>query len=282
MTEKKTEEKTRFKETTIGELGSSLAIGTSGKGSDKLDKRIVFDEMTTADEKVIGKKTKKGATMGDTVSIVLAQMVRRLGEYDLSSADFSERLVQINRLYMGDVLLAFILLRIETMGEHIDMEMACQCSPKKSFSMKVDLRTTKVRCIDDEDAMVWHYKLLKPRTLREKLVESLSMTSPRWSSMCELNGALPPRVAAIEGLRSGVIGFNEEKNASFIFTAAEFDQIGKRDLENIIAQVDEHVVGPQMAVEAVCPTCERDLKYPINWQYSDFFAASSPSQTSRR
>lgn len=168
------------------------------------------------------------------------------------------------------------------MGEFINMEMACQCSPKKSFSMKVDLKSTKVRCVDAEDEMVWHYKLLKPRTLREKTVESLTITTPRWSSMCELNGALPPRVAAMEGIRSGVIGFNGEKDSSFIFTSEEFDKIGKRDFENIIAQVDEHVVGPHMAVEAQCPTCERDLKYPINWQYSDFFAASSPSQMNRR
>jgi hypothetical protein len=274
--------KLKTKETTLGEMGVRLAIGTGGQGPDKLNKTLSFGEMTTADEKAIAKRTKKGVTMGEQVAIVLAQMVRQLGEYNLSEKSFDERLVQINRLYIGDVLTAYLWLRIETMGQYLNLDVKCACSPKVTLSIRADLKTTKVITVDDENDMIWEFSLEKPITCRDKKVEKLTVTTPRWTTIAEINESSGSTLAAMNGLRSAVIGFNGAKDLSFIFNEDEFDQLKKLDLMRFASEIEEHVVGPHMVAVHECPNCGAENTSMLNWRYSDFFAHSSASKTKRR
>lgn len=273
MTEETT---TKLIETTIKDMGITLCVGTSSEGS-ALDKRVEFSEMTTADEKEINKKSRKGVTMGNMVTIVLAQMVTRLGEFDFTKLSAPEKLLRINQLYMGDVLLSYMHLRIDTMGPEYMVEITCPCSPSKPFKVKADLHSTKVTAAKAEDDMVWEYKLVKPRKFRDKQVTSLTLTSPRWGSISTIPNGSSQRQAMIEGVRTGVLGFNGAKDPAFTFLEEEFGQLSKVDLENMMQQLDKHVVGPHMAVEVSCPKCEREMISPIGWQYESFFAASSRS-----
>jgi hypothetical protein len=239
----------KLKETTIGEMGVKLAVGSPNG-----DRTLVLREMLTADERVISKKVKKTSTMGEQVSAVLAQMVERLGEWDLTTASPAEKQVRIAQLYMGDVLLAFIHLRMETMGPTMGIEMLCPCQPEgKSFRIGVDLNSTKVTYVTKEEDLIWHYQLEKPRKWRDKLVTSLTMKAPRWGGIMGLTGAMTQREVTINGLRSGVVGFNGEYEPAFICTEDEFDQIHRLDLEGIEFESEKNMVGPTMAVECKCP-----------------------------
>lgn len=271
----------KLKETTLGELGCKLAIGTSGQGPDKLNKALVLGEMTTADEKAIARRTKGGVTMGEHVAIVLAQMVRQLGEYNLVDKSFEERLIQINRLYMGDVLVAYIWLRIDNMGQYLNLEARCRCSPKKTLNIKADLKTIKVVTADSEADMVWHFKLQKPITHREKKVESFTMTTPRWTTIAGI-GDGGVTLSVIEGLRSGIIGINGQQDPSFIFSESDFETLKKVDLMNLTAEIEDHVIGPHMVSEHTCPECGAESRSQLNWRYGDFFGVSSASRTKRR
>src|SRR4029078_13099643 len=264
-------------ETTIGALGVSLLVGSNGRGT--VDKNLVFHEMTTGDERVIANKSKEDMQMTEQVSIVLAQMVDKLGEWDLSEMKFPERLIRIRQLYMADVLTACMHLRIDTIGPDFSLEWKCACNRNKSWISKCDLKSTKVTVPKDEASMMWRYQLEKPFQTREKTVTSLTISSPKWGALSKIVLGASRQEAQLETLRSCIVGINDQVDPGFDFLPQEFDKMRKRDLSAIMSQMDDHVIGPHMRVEVTCPACEKEKKIAIDWRYSNFFSVSSQSAT---
>ena len=265
--------------TTMGSMGSQLPVGTSGKGS--LNKDLQFREMTTADERAIANRTKDDMSMAEQVSIVLAQMADKMGEYDFTQLKLPDKLLRLSQMYMGDVLAALIVLRIESIGKDFDVQFTCQCARgKKGVKTKVDLSTAEVTGAKQEQDALWDFPLKKPRNFRGAEVKSLVMGPPRWSVIVDMANGINPRQAELTTMRHCVRGFNGEKATLFDMIDGEFDQISRLDLSRLSAEMDEHVIGPHMRMDLECPHCSKEHRIGIDWRYRNFFSVSSQSNQS--
>lgn len=277
MEDKQEQANTKLELTTIKEMGSRLAIGTSGKGA--LDKSLAFREMETEDERFIARKTKDNTSMGEQVSIVLAQMADKIGEHDFTEMKFPERLLRLNQMYLADILVSLILLRIDSIGPKFDIEFKCVCVKKKPVMMSVDLGSTVVACAKEETDLIWEYVLEKPRTFREINVKSLMMiSSPRWQLITGVTPGAQQKEIELDTVRACVVGFNGQAATLFDFQQKEFDRISRRDLAGVMSEIDEHVAGPYMRMDLECPNCGVEQRIPIDWRYGNFFSVSSRSK----
>lgn len=274
-----TQAKKKLVDTTAKAMGMQLAVGTSGVGG--LNKSLSFREMETEDERAIARKTKDNMNTGEQVSIVLAQMTEKIGEYDFSQMKFPEKLLRLSNMYMADILTALICLRIDSIGPTFDLEFKCACVKRRPVPMNVDLGSTVVTCAVDEKDIFWEYALEKPKTFRDINVKSLMLTSPRWKVITNVSAGTQAKEIELETVRACVAGFNGQVSELFDFQQKEFDRISRRDLAGILSEMDDHVVGPHMRMDIECPNCQTEQKIPIDWRYSNFFSISSPSKRSK-
>lgn len=264
---------------TIASRGNRLPVGIPN--GDELSKDFEIRPWRTKEEREIARFKKPGAQQGTFVANVIGLMCPVVGGLDFESMKEAERTLHVSRMFIADVLYIWVCLRMESMGEKIKMEIGCpNCSKKLPYTG--DLSSTEVAVVPDgalESGLRWKYKLHKPVKIRGKEVESFTLAPPRWSIM-NVQGARNDATAKIAAIRGAVCGINDEP-AVLMLSDTEVDELSKRDLEAISTAVDDRFLGPNMALEGVCPPSicpiggDQTFRAPINWSYDSFFGSSS-------
>jgi len=262
-------------------------IDTSGK----YHKDILVRAWKLREERELGTlvKHQQSARFGQYVAIVLAHMCTQLGHHDFGSKVvkdkivnkklLSERLAIVNDMYMGDVLFAYLWLRVQSMGTELPIQLSCpRCREKIPF--KADLDSLEVRSVDRVEDSEWRYKLATPIEIRNQEIVDLLIRPPRWSAL---------KSAGSDGGNFG------ELKASMIHSSVyaagdmeplplaphEFDELTKLDFETLTADIDAQSVGPDLMVELDCSACSRQIRTSIEWASEDFFGVSSRSTAMR-
>lgn len=264
---------------TMDEWGKKLPIGIP-TAEGRLNKNFTTRPWKTKDERALGKLKKPSMTLGRYVGTVIAHMCDSIGDTNLSAIKKpEERLVHIQRMFMGDVFYVYCWLRHESMGDRIKLNFTCPTCAKK-LPYVGDLMTTQVAVVDDLEALRWKYELQDPVEIRGKQVEKLQMSSPRWTAVDTASGSRDEANAKVTAIRSSIIAFNDEQDAVAL-GEAELDELSKRDLEALSAAIDDRFMGPNMALEGKCTPemCPMgggyDFRVPIDWSYDNFFSNSS-------
>lgn len=267
------------KETTLGEYGPQLPCGTVDPVSGKLIKAIDFRSWNLRREKQLGKL--KTSSAADSVmkftTTVLTVMCSQLGGLKpdpvsgMRPKEFAKLRLQTAALFLMDVLYAYVYLRREVMGPELVFNAQCP-SCRQPAAVSADLDTTTVSYVDDIAETYWTYKLIDSIKVRGKEIAHLKMGPPRWSVLENTDASgIDFGGQKADLILGSVIEAGELGQVALIET--DLDDLTKRDVEGLAAELDDHLVGPDMRVEYTCEKCFSQSRIPLDWSYESFFAS---------
>jgi len=155
------------------------------------------------------------------------------------------------------------------------MEITCPSCRKVFPKFPADLDTLEVSTVEKPEDALWEYKLQDPYEIRGKLVEKFMMGQAKWQSLegAETGGRFNTGGAKVVMVRACIKSFNDAGSVPVM--ESELDEMSKRDIEGILAGIDDNHVGPDMSIEHVCNRCESQIRTSIDWSHGSFFGASS-------
>jgi len=269
--------------TTLGEYGDQLPIGIQDSDG-KITKDIVTKKWRTKDERELGKKFANCPTeMPKHVSIIVSNMCEKLGPHNMDSLSDKEKKLVVSMMYFGDVFYVYSLLRMKTMGKNLKLQINCPfpgCDAE--FKYVADLSTLDVVYVNNIEDMIWQYELEDPIELRGNMVEKFQLSYPKWEVLERNSGNLNSADVKIAILINSIIGLNDSQEP-IALAQHELDDLSKPDFENLVSEIDDRFIGPNMSVEGVYPEdlCQhnrsgnRKFVQPIRWEYQNFFGHSS-------
>lgn len=265
---------------TLAELGARLPVGIrTSPGS--LDKSFSVRPWKTKDERAIAKLKKPEENIAQYVALIVGAMCDRIGPHDFPAMSQAERSVILAQMYMGDVFYMYCYLRRQAMGSTLKMDFNCaHCSQRIPYNANLD--TLEVRTVEAEEELAFSVDLQDPIPVRGREATKFQMTSLRWSIMetTAMVNQGSDAVAKIASVRGSVVGINDESER-LALSDIEIDELSKYDLENLVGEINDHYVGPDMSIEDECSPefCPRGggkkFKIGIDWTYDSFFGISS-------
>lgn len=221
----------------------------------------------------------KDANVAQYVGMVLSTMYRNLGGSSFDDMNMSERRGRVGRMFMADVFYAYLWLRCVSISNELVTHITCPfCSFK--FELKADLSTTEITTADDIAALQWRYDLMDPFDVQDNRITYFMMGPAKWRSIeaGALGGGLNTGAAKAMIIRGSIEKVPELMKGAL--SEQDLDEMTKRDLEAVTAEIDRHGAGPDMSIEDRCRRCNNDFRISIDWGYDSFFASSSRSGAS--
>ena len=269
---------------TLGAHGASLPLGIITTDASYV-KGFSIRPWRMKEEKELSrhKKDSQGISLAQYVSMVLGTMCSSIGTHNFDAPGYADnpaaRRVIVSQMYMGDVFYIYAYLRREAIGNEMGVKITCRrCN--KDYDYVADLGSIEVRTAETLEQMCWDYKLKHPITIRGKTIHTFRMAPPRWSAMESIAGNPSEGVAKEVTILASITGLNGESNPVML-VPAEIQELSKYDIEKVTSEIDNHYLGPKMALELdgshACPHCDhRDKRLlPIDWRYDSFFSTSS-------
>lgn len=260
----------------LKDLGPTLPIGIlEGKS---LSKEMDTKPWKLKQEKQLGemRARNKDANVAQYVSMVLATMYKILGPYDFTDMAPSDKRGKVGRMFMGDVFYSYLWLRCVALGHVFDTNIICPLCGFK-FQLPADLNTVEITCADDIEACKWDYTLMDPFEIQDTKITHFEMAPAKWRSLeGGISGSGLNTGAAKAMIIRGSIWKAPELTRG-AFSEEDLDEMTKRDLEKMTAEIDDRHVGPDMSIEDTCRRCSEDFKINIDWGYDSFFGISSRS-----
>jgi hypothetical protein len=282
-----------YKKLTLRELGASLPIGTNDPATGKLVKSMAHRRWSLKTEKMLGKlrDTNRRETHARFASMVIGALYEQLGgvhiEFDepngkqhRAKSPWFQTLANLGQMWFGDMMYAYIYLRRECLSHELDMDLMCpNCQTKQPFT--ADLNSLEVRTVEKLEDCYWDYTLRDPFQVRGKACDVIKFGPSRWSAIESSDGSGQFDVGAakstiITSAIAEIAGHQE-----IIVVEGELEEMSKRDLEEIIAGLETHSVGPELAIESHCERCKNDFRTAFDWTYDAFFKASGRSEARR-
>lgn len=273
--------------TSLREQGDRLPIGIFHEG--RVHKDLAIKPWRTREEKALGKKVPPDAGMAEHVGVVVSNMCSRIGPHDMDAMDDAQKKATIAMMYMGDVFYVYCYLRFKSVSEKLHLAVSCpRVGCGVEFPWTGDIGSLDVMAVEDLDDIMWQYELQDPIEIRKQQVSLFHMAYPKWSVLDSQRGNTNEAEVKAATIQSAIVGFGEDPSPT-ILAASEVDELSKRDFELIQAGINDHFLGPKMAVEgkcseAVCTKYKRgghEFIMPIDWSYKHFFGSSSLSPTSK-
>lgn len=267
--------------TTLGKLGAQLPCGMLDQTSGELQKAMQARVWNLRREKNVGRfrDENRKASVGQFVSAIVALLYAELGalHFEDQPTPGGQDLVAISSMLLGDVLYAYFWLRRECLGSEVDVKTRCtECGSANQLT--ADLDSLEVRTVERIEQSRWSYELRNPFEIRGKLVEAFEMAQPRWGVMRTVGGAAGGmNIGAVkaEMIRHSIHGIVGQPPIAI--AEPELDEMSKRDVEALSAEIDSRLVGPVVTVEHNCTSCRGDYIAPIDWTYDSFFSTSGRS-----
>ncbi len=265
--------KNGIKETTLKALGQSLPIGLE----DGAPRAFSFKRWNLRKEKELGEIRKKlpGSNLGDWVSILIGEMATQVGTHNLTSLNDAERRLLVSQMWMQDVLYAYFCLRYWALGNIMKIKMECPFHDFE-FTWPGDLNTMKVRTVEKIEDLYWSMELEDPFTLRSMECKTLSLGPVKWSAVeqAELGRRVNHGKLKAVMVQASIREINGEPIA---VAENELDEMSKRDLERLVAEIDDHACGPDLSLDVRCPDkkCDRRFVTSLDWSYDTFFSTTS-------
>lgn len=265
------------KKQTIREMGARLPLGVMSADG-QLHRSFEVRPWRMKEEKALGElqRSRDVTTPAQYVMSVISYMATRIGQYDMDALSPDERDNVVQQMMLGDVWYIYVWLRIHAIGEHLKVEYDCPHCKRKGLTITADLFTTEVNAVDSLAEATWVYRLANPITIRKRVAEALEMGPLRWSMLLNVGttgGLGGAKAAAILGACRGIPGAEHQ----MVLTAEDLEEMTKRDIESIVGKIDDHGLGPIMAIEDKCvnDACKKQIRLPINWEFQSFFGISS-------
>jgi hypothetical protein len=236
-----------------------------------------FKRWNLAKEKELGeiRRQHPNANLGDWASVLLSEMLVKLGPHDFPKLNEAERRLILSQMYMQDVLYMYFWLRYTAMGPGLTVKMECPFDEYK-FDWPGDLKTLDIRVPDSIEAACWEFELESPFTIRGTESKKWNLGPVRWSAVEQSNIGRRANQGKLKAImiHASILRVDGKEVA---IAEHELDEMTKRDLERHIGQIDLHAVGPDLSLDVRCPNpkCDRRWTTSLDWSYDSFFSISS-------
>ena len=265
---------------TLDDFGQKLPIGYEDARGET-HREFELREWDFELEEELGKvaENEPDMPMGQYLSEVVGSSISRLGGIDVTKLKRSERRLLLYRMYYADVLYLYVHIRINALGPEIRFErFPCQkfrCPQKIDYVG--DLRTIEVVSLDEPPRKVVELDdgLFYGGEYRKRVV----VGGLRWAWMEATDAGFLQNSAKFKQrtLEYGVVGVEGVKEGTPIVIDREnLRRTRPREINKIVAAVNDSNAGPLMILEGACPRCETEFALPIDWRYESFFGISSP------
>lgn len=269
-----------LKDTTLRDYGLRLPIGVPDeKNPAQLSKGFELVELDYSREEELSKEKAKlppnRRTQGDFVALTLALCLEKWGGYsDFKHKKLEHRIAILRNSYLTDVMYAWLMLRIETMGEEYALQITCgSCHHEQEW--KADLDTIELTVCDGLPML--EFKLKKPVEYRNQKIVKAKIKALPWKVICRGSGDTPDLDAFKRGaMENGVYCFLTESGEEIPNSKVIFKAISKVDRERLFKVVN----GPKfpdvdITLEVICTNCGNKEEHPMRWPYDFFFGAQS-------
>lgn len=267
--------------TTQAELGNMLPIGVVS-ASGARGRVFAMRPWRLKEERELGKLRAQhaDALLTQYISMILATMCQTIGGQDMEKlGDMDARKLFVSQMFVPDVFYTYLSLRIAAIGPELALTLKCPRCNTEIPKFMADLTSTEVWKLPDGsvDLANWDYKFMDPIQLRGKTVTGLRLGPARWSSLEEADIAKgdsgTAKAVSILGSARGFLGDPQD----VALAPHELDEMTKRDVEGLVAMINDKGLGPVMAVDVKCKRdrCQRNFLAPIDWGYDSFFSTSS-------
>ena len=266
--------------TTQGAHGRQLLIGVV-EGT-KLEKDFEFKPFTWKEEKRIDQlRNEKGGSSGHTARVVLdvlAHMLTRWGSNeDFQALKHRKRVEILDQQYLEDILYAYICLRVETMGELMQMQITCQkpfC--EHEFPWDGDLSALSITTTNLIPQPIW-FQLRKQVTRAGKRIDALAVEPPRWRAMTELKTGSALEADVKRSLAfSGIAKVRTADNEIIAASKSMMDSMMKLDVSRLVRLLESNdFAGTDTRVSWRCPECGTRVITTMTWGYDFLFSSAS-------
>lgn len=263
--------------TSLKELGSSLPCGILGSGGRSRTFRLRPFRMKEERELSKLRDGANSLTFGTFVSEVLSMMIQTVGPHTFDTISAAQRKLVLSQMEMADVLYMYLYLRYEAMGSEEPVVLPIMCpNCHHQFRVDADLGTLEVKVVPDSTADLRRLcKLRDGLVIQGAMRDTVWLAPLKWSvSDSPMFNAGSASIALI--VQSSIVGANGVNLNPFIISDPELDEMTKRDIEIISADINNNTPGPVMAVKSDCPKCKNQLVKMLDWGYDSFFSKSSP------
>ncbi len=268
----------KWKTTTLGALGGQLPIGVYNPTTQTLDKTLSHKRWNNKIEKRVGTARKRQDGKTDPtgfISSIISLLFTQFGSYaldvdDVTTASSQAKIAMLSNAFVSDILYAWFWLRREVIDSSLEMQLPCRRC-RKVLPVTADLDTIKVRTVDSFEDACWEHVLREPLKIRGQEIQRIKFSPPRWSVGAEATGTIED--GKLKVVAAAVHSLPE--HPSLVPVESDFDDMGKWDLERIVANFDTYSAGADLAVEVTCNHCFAFQKIPIDWTYDAFFSNSS-------
>ena len=254
----------------LGVLPIGIPIGET------LERSLVGKDWRLKEEKELGQALEKveASRMGQYVSTVLSILCTQIGNHEFLKMKDGERRFVVNQMWIPDVLYTYLWLRIQTMGNMLQMETQCiHCGNKSSFG--ADLNTVEISTVESMAKAYWKYELESPIQVRGKQITGFVMGPARWTAIDSLGSRVRNMGAMKDSLIKGSVHWLLGSDDFFPFGPNELDELRKRDIEDITERLDKNSLGPDMSIDEECEVCGKSFRTSLDWRAKGFFGISS-------
>jgi hypothetical protein len=257
---------------TLDDLGPSLPVGIEGPAGDRL-LDYSFRPWRTSTELAVSKVRDRERTLtpAQTVSVVLAHLLRTWGGLDFDRLTEGERRLALARAYAADVYVAWVQLRRQVLGNEYEQRVTCGFC-RHAFVYAVDLGSLEVRALDSDE------EVSRPALLRDGLLYQgqerrvLTLRPVAWATYEGMAATFD--VARLKlGVLAGAIWGIEGADRNPVRLVPEQIDLTKRDLEALVRAIDDEEPGPNLALDLACPSCGTPIRQALSWVYDPFFSA---------
>ncbi len=270
----------------LAKRGASLPHGTVGMDG-KVTRDLACKPWRGKEEREIAKlRAQARSNPAGFPGRLLGFMFTQAGYHNFEGMNDDQKAVVISSMLAADVLYMYIYLRYLCIGKDVRLNIVCdRCG--RGFPFTADLETLDVKCVDKPEDAEWTYKLSNPFKLRGEIVEALEMVPMSWATMENTI-----RNASKDGMENSSIKMDvmlgcirlqsrDDKGnpIEHAMRPEDLDEMSKRDIEALTAQIEENGIGPDMQVTGRCPSCAGAFVHNLEWGYDNFFGSSSQPLT---
>ena len=271
----------KLEETTLGLYGYNLPIGVEVGTPPTLMKDFAFRPFRLIEERMIEEELKKKRQSGPAHAVLttLKVMLTSFAGVDFTSASEKEKLSLLSSAYMTDILFAYLVLRVEALGEELEAPCVCpSCSTEWRWS--ADLNDLEVKVSDHVPSR--EVQLRSPIKLGEKEVSEIRLYPPNWSTLLGIKSGgsdtALKRGVLLSSIRELLIDGDWTRRP---LPPKALDQLTKRDSETLMKLIDSEFPSIDLSIETECPSCGQRGVETVQWNHAFFFGSSSLPSTKR-